>query len=144
VNRETKNNQKIARSIAFISRHLNKPVKVTHLAERANLSSSYFWALFKERTGYAPVDFLIRLRMHQAGHLLNSTNLKIKKIAAALGYKDPLYFSRLFKSVHGVAPTNYRAAGSNNAPLLPPMNLASSSEGVASGHLIKDPKGNAK
>jgi transcriptional regulator GlxA family with amidase domain len=144
VNQETKSDQKITQSIAFISQHLHEPVKVTHLAGRANLSCSYFWALFKQRTGYAPVDFLIRLRMNQAGYLLNSTNLKVKKIAAALGYRDPLYFSRLFKSVHGVAPTSYRTTGSNNAPLLPPISLAGLPEGVASGHLIKDHKRNAK
>jgi AraC-like DNA-binding protein len=131
VNKETTNDQKIARSIAFISRHLNKPIKVTQLAEMANLSPSYFWALFRQKTGYAPVDFLIRLRMHQACHLLNSTNMTVKKIAATLGYKDSLYFSRAFKSVHGVAPTNYRTAGSNAALLLPRINLASSSRGVA-------------
>jgi len=131
MNKKTKNDQKIARSIAFISKHLNESINVTQLAEKANLSASYFWALFKQRTGYTPVDFLIRLRMHQACHLLNSTNMKVKKIAAALGYKDSLYFSRLFKSVHGLAPTNYRLARSNAAPLLPPVNLASSSEDVA-------------
>ncbi len=97
----------------------------------ANLSPSYFWALFKQRTGYAPVDFLIRLRMHQACHLLNSTPMTVKKIAATLGYKDSLYFSRVFKSIHGVAPTNYRVAGANALPMLPGINLASSSRAIA-------------
>jgi AraC-like DNA-binding protein len=119
MNKKTRNDRKIARSVAFISQHLNESINVAQLAEKANLSPSYFWALFKQKTGYAPVDFLIRLRMRQACHLLNSTNLKIKKIAAVLGYKDSLYFSRLFKSVHGVAPTDYRIARSNAIPLLP-------------------------
>lgn len=123
MNKKAKNDQKIARSIVFVSRHLNEPVKVTQLAKMVNLSSSYFWVLFKQRTGYAPVDYLIRLRMCQACHLLNSTNLKVKKIAATLGYKDPFYFSRVFKSIHGVAPTNYRSAGSKAESLLPEINL---------------------
>jgi AraC-like DNA-binding protein len=144
VNKGTKSDQKIARSIAFISRHLNKPVKVTQLAKMAKLSPSYFWALFKQRTGYAPVDFLIRLRMHQACHLLNRTEMTVKQIAATLGYKDSLYFSRAFKSIHGVAPTNYRAAGANAAPLLPPINPVSVFRGVASGHPARDHKRTAK
>ena len=108
MNRKAKNDRKVAQSIIFMSQHLDEPVKITQLAKMANLSSSYFWALFKQKTGYAPIDFFIRLRMHQACYLLNSTNRKVKDIAAALGYKDPLYFSRLFKSVHGVAPNHYR------------------------------------
>jgi len=99
-----------------MSRHLNEPVKVTQLAKMVNLSSSYFWALFKQKTGYAPVDFLIRLRMHQASRLLKTTYMPVKKIAAVLGYKDPLYFSRVFKSIHRVAPTHYRA--NSNATIL--------------------------
>ena len=130
MNKETKNDRKIAQSIAFLSRHLKEPVKMTQLAGMANLSPSYFWALFKQKTGYAPIDFLISLRMNRACHLLNSTNMTVRQIAAILGYKDPLYFSRAFKSVNGVAPTSYRKAGSNAARLFPQINLAKSS-GVA-------------
>jgi len=120
-----RNDQKIVRSIAFMSQHLNERIKLTKLAEMAGLSSSYFWALFKQKTGCAPVDFLIRLRMHQACHLLNSTNLKVKAIAAALGYTDSFYFSRLFKSVHGIAPAKYQRSGQPGVRLcLPPMTLA--------------------
>ncbi len=121
MSRETKNDRKIARSIAFISQHLNEPIKVTQLAEMADLSPSYFWALFKQKTGYAPVDFLMRLRMHQACHLLKCTNMPVNKVAATLGYKDSLYFSRVFKSILGAAPTLYRVAGSETVPLPPPM-----------------------
>ena len=113
MNRKTKDDQRIERSIAFISRHFNERINVSRLAEKVNLSSSYFWALFKEKTGYPPLDFLIRLRMYRACQLLDSTDLTVKKIAETVGYKDSLYFSRLFKSVHGLAPTGYRAARSN-------------------------------
>ena len=122
INKETQNDQRIARSIAFMSQHLNTPLRVTQLAKMANLSSSYFWALFKQETGYAPVDFLIRLRMSQACYLLDSTNLAVKKIAAVLGYKDALYFSRMFKSFSGVAPTHYRER-TDREPVLPKLAL---------------------
>jgi AraC family transcriptional regulator of arabinose operon len=113
MSRETRNNRKIARCIAYISLHLNEPIKMTQLAEMADLSPSYFWALFKQKTGYAPIDFLIRLRMHQACHLLKTTDKPVNEIAAALGYQDPLYFSRAFKSILGVPPTRYRMVGAD-------------------------------
>ena len=121
MSRETRNDRKIARSIAYISLHLSEPIKVTQLAAMANLSPSYFWALFKQKTGYAPIDFLIRLRMHQACHLLKSTGKPVNEIAATLGYQDPLYFSRAFKSILGVAPTRYRGSGLDTMPLPPLM-----------------------
>lgn len=102
----------------YLARHLREPIRVTQLTKMADLSPSHFGALFKQRTRHAPVDFLLGLRMNQASHLLDSTNLQVRKIAATAGYKDLLYFSRLLKSAHGVAPTLYRAAGSIVGPLL--------------------------
>ena len=46
--------------------------------------------------------------MRRACELLRNENLSVKEVAALLGYSDPYYFSRLFKSVIGVAPRSYR------------------------------------
>jgi AraC-like DNA-binding protein len=46
--------------------------------------------------------------MNHARELLNSTGSSVKEIAATMGYDDPFYFSRVFKSVHQVAPAEYR------------------------------------
>jgi AraC-like DNA-binding protein len=100
--------QKMAQSIAYMKMHLNQPVRVPHLAAMANLSSSHYSALFKGHTGYAPMDYFIRLRMHQACQLLDNTGLSVKAVAAALGYEDPLYFSRVFKALNNICPTKYR------------------------------------
>ena len=54
------------------------------------------------------MDYFNRLRMHQACQLLDTTSFSIKEIATRLGYQDPFYFSRAFRSVNKVAPTEYR------------------------------------
>src|SRR5262249_10574748 len=59
-------------------------------------------------TGFAPEDFFIRLKIQRACEILEATDLCVKEVAAKLGYDDAFYFSRLFKSVNGVAPTEYR------------------------------------
>jgi len=100
--------QKVAQSIAFMKSHLNRPLKISQLAGMANLSSSHYSALFKRQTGYAPMDYFIRLRLHQACQLLDNTDLTIKQIAAALGYEDPFYFSRIFKALNDISPSEYR------------------------------------
>jgi YesN/AraC family two-component response regulator len=47
--------------------------------------------------------------MRQACHLLNETTMSVKEVAATLGYEDPYYFSRMFKAVNEMAPSDYRA-----------------------------------
>jgi transcriptional regulator GlxA family with amidase domain len=101
--------QKIERSIAYMTQHLNQPVRVAELAAQANVSPSHYFALFKRKTGRAPIDYFTGLRMQRARTLLDSTTASVKEIAVDLGYKDPFYFSRVFKSVNLAAPTRYRA-----------------------------------
>lgn len=100
--------RKIEESIAYMLRHLDEPMQVATLAARANISPSHFFALFKRQIGCAPIDYFIRLRMQQACRLLDETGLSVKEVAATLGYDDPFYFSRIFKSVNEVAPSEYR------------------------------------
>lgn len=100
--------ERIGRSIAYMVDHLDEPVQVSTLAAQASVSPSHYFVLFKRQTGAAPIDFFIRLRMNHARQLLDSTCSSVKEIAAAMGYEDPFYFSRVFKSVHRVAPAEYR------------------------------------
>jgi AraC-like DNA-binding protein len=102
------NDQKIDQSIAYMTRHLSEPLNVARLASVANISSSHFFVVFKRRTGQAPIDYFIHLRMGQARRLLEETSMSVKDIASTLGYEDPFYFSRLFKSVSSLSPKDYR------------------------------------
>jgi AraC-like DNA-binding protein len=126
---------KIEQSITYMMQHLNQPLQVANLAQKARISPSHFFALFKRWTGFSPIDYFIHLRMRRAGRLLTDTSMSVKEIAAALGYDDPFYFSRVFKSVHGTAPSDYRLMmeeseqsethggmrGSENNGVLPPF-----------------------
>src|ERR1700690_854921 len=100
--------RKIGQSITYMMRHLDEPLQVATLASRVNISPSHFFALFKRQIGCAPIDYFIRLRMQHACSLLDETGMSVKQVAATLGYDDPFYFSRIFKSVHQVAPSEYR------------------------------------
>jgi transcriptional regulator GlxA family with amidase domain len=107
--------RKVERCIAYMQEHVNRPLQVATLAAQANISPSHFFALFKELTGCPPMDYFTRLRMRHASRLLGSTPASVKEVAAALGYDDPFYFSRVFKSVHRVPPSRYRALPSRLA-----------------------------
>jgi len=117
---DSDNAGRIGRSIAYMVEHLNQPLQVSTLAAQASVSTSHFFALFKRQMGTAPIDFFIRLRMNHARELLDSTRSSIKEIAAAMGYDDPFYFSRVFKSVHQVAPAEYRRRNGLAKPAMQP------------------------
>jgi len=100
--------RRIEQSITYMKEHLDQPLQAATLAARANISLSHYFALFKCRTGCSPIGYFTRLRMDRACHLLEGTSLTVKEVAAALGYEDPFYFSRVFKSINEVAPSRYR------------------------------------
>ena len=118
--------RKIGQSISYMLGHLDQPLQVATLASRANISPSHFFALFKRQIGCAPIDYFIRLRMQHACRLLDETVMSVKEIAATLGYDDPFYFSRIFKSVNQVAPSEYRLL----------KNGAKEESGTAESHCI--------
>ena len=100
--------RRIESSLHYMMTHLNEPMKISALSAMVGLSESCFFAYFKTATGHTPLSLLIRARMRWAGELLKATNLQIKEIAGIVGYDDQFYFSRLFKSVHGLPPRDYR------------------------------------
>jgi transcriptional regulator GlxA family with amidase domain len=106
--RESEAIRKIEESIAYMMRHLDMPLQAATLVARANISKSHFFTLFKRYVGCTPIDFFIRLRMQHACRLLEGTEMSVKATAYTLGYNDPFYFSRVFKSFNRIAPSEYR------------------------------------
>jgi AraC-like DNA-binding protein len=82
---------------------------VGELAGIAGLSASHYAALFRRATGYGPLEYQIRLRMGLARELLDTTSRTISSIAHQVGYDDPLYFSRQFRRIHAMSPSEYRS-----------------------------------
>jgi AraC-like DNA-binding protein len=92
-----------------LRQHPERAVSVGALAAIANLSASHFCNVFKRITGFAPVEYLLHMRIQRACELLDTTDEPIKHIASEIGFSDPLYFSRVFTKVHGMSPSAYRS-----------------------------------
>lgn len=105
--------QRVRQSIKQMQHRPDAPLDVAQLASLANLSPSHYATLFRRLTGDSPKAYLQRLRLHRAARLLLTTDESVAAIARQTGYPDPLYFSRIFRRVHGVPPSEYRTgAGS--------------------------------
>lgn len=101
--------QRIDTTIRYMQQRLAARVSVPELSRLANLSRSHYAAAFKQQTGYAVIDYFLRLKMQRAAWLLDTTDRSVKAVAGELGFDDPLYFSRQFRRVYNVPPTEYRA-----------------------------------
>lgn len=77
------------------------------MAEMTKLSPSYFRQLFKEITGYSPIQYQNRVKVYKAKDLIMAGECNVSEAAYALGYEDIYYFSRLFKKVIGINPSEF-------------------------------------
>lgn len=95
--------------LAYLQEHLCDPeLPIGQLSALAGVSDVYLRRLFKKQFDAAPAAFVIRQRMNLAKRLLESEGLSMAEIALQVGYRDPLYFSRLFKKHTGLSPSEYR------------------------------------
>jgi AraC-like DNA-binding protein len=88
--------------------HIDDNITLTDLCKHFNYSSSRFSSLFKQKTGYAPIDYFIQLKMQKATQQLDFTDRSIKHIAMNMGFDDPYYFSKRFRKIIGMSPKKYR------------------------------------
>lgn len=95
--------------IHVMHEHMATPLTIDDLAKFADISPSYVHRIFKQVTGFSPIDYYNRLRVRTACSMLTVSNQPVHKIASRLGFQDTYYFSRLFKRISGLSPTQYRA-----------------------------------
>ncbi|GHV72732.1 transcriptional regulator [Spirochaetia bacterium] len=98
----------IEKAISYMQNHLHEEIHGGRLAEVSHFSYSHLTHLFKRSTGYAPIEFFLRTKIQAAARALYFSNLPVKDIALSYGIEDAYYFSRLFKKIMGVSPSEYR------------------------------------
>jgi YesN/AraC family two-component response regulator len=103
------NNRLITKAKNFINEHIKEDIKLNELAEVLGLSQGYISTLFKKVTGQNFVDYVTMLKINYAKSLLKESNLKIYEVSDMLGYENAYYFSRVFKKITGITPSEYLA-----------------------------------
>lgn len=105
-----RHSQIMNKAILYMQTHVADDISMAELAKWLGVSKSQISFIFKSQTSYSPINFFINLKMQQACRYLESSNMPVQKVAAAVGYKDPYYFSRLFTKTMGLSPSAYRAS----------------------------------
>lgn len=92
----------------FIERSFNQEVEIKALAARYHMDSYAFIRLFRKQTGTTPYEYLLRLRIMRARHLLEETSLSVNEVSDYVGFGNVNNFIRKFKSLTTMTPLKYR------------------------------------
>lgn len=99
---------RLARAIKVVLAQPGARHTLESLAREAGMSRSVFAARFTRTFSQTPFEFIQKVRLRQAAHLLRSTDLPVKFIATAAGFASRTHFSRAFAAGFGMPPTEYR------------------------------------
>lgn len=86
----------------------NYRLSLDELADSFGISKYYFIRLFKRYSDYTPMEYFQRVKLQKACTLLTDSNLSIKKISEFLGYANQYYFSKAFKDMFGLSPSEFK------------------------------------
>lgn len=92
----------------WIQENFARPIQVSEIAVKFQLSARSLNRRFKLATNTTPVQYLQDIRINHARELLKQSNLVVAEVADAVGYQDTSYFSSLFKKLNDVTPNEYR------------------------------------
>lgn len=112
--RESDNQSKriLKKALSYIEENFSQEsLSLNSVAGEVNVSANYFSAIFSQAMQVTFVEYVTGKRMDKAKKLLRQTQMHTGEIAMEVGYKDPHYFSFVFKKTQGCTPREYRAGG---------------------------------
>lgn len=92
----------------YIENRFDRDIDSVMISHDLGMNYRYLSTVFKEYTGTTIRGYLNLVRVRQATALLRSTSLNVSEVARQVGFRDPLYFSRIFKREMGLSPSEYR------------------------------------
>lgn len=92
----------------YFTEHYNEDINIEEYAKSRGMSFSWFSRNFKQLTAKSPMQYVVSVRINNAASLLGCSSYNINEVSNIVGYDNPLYFSRIFKKVKGVSPSEYK------------------------------------
>lgn len=103
--------QPLSKALSYIAEHYKEKLTLTLVAEWCLVSPGYLSRLFSEHLDIKFIDYLNRYRVDQAISLLKEKDVTIKEVTFLVGYTDPNYFSRIFRKIKGISPSDFEKRG---------------------------------
>lgn len=98
----------VEKIVSYMQANYMKNLSLDDLSHHFGLSRTHMSRCFKEYTGFAPHEYITRLRIYNAKYLLKATELSIEEISHQTGFSDSVYFIQVFKKMEGITPSKFR------------------------------------
>jgi AraC-like DNA-binding protein len=108
---DKKQDNRFTKALRYITEHYDEPLTVRGMAEMSGLSPLYFGDCFRRETGLSFRQYLTSIRLNRAEDMLYSGEYTVNEVAAACGFSDIFYFSKVFKEHRGVSPSHFIRTG---------------------------------
>lgn len=99
----------------YVAKHYKGEISLQEVANFMNYSDAYFCKVFKQCFNKSFLVYLTEYRVEMSKSLLSDLSFNIRDVSSEVGYKDSNYFTRLFKRIEGITPTEYRFRALENA-----------------------------
>ena len=93
---------------AYIEEHLEENVRIQDLCREFDYSRSYLCRRFMQKTGQSLMEYSTRRKIKEAKRLIRETGMNFAQVSAQLAFENPQYFSRVFKRVTGMTPSEFK------------------------------------
>lgn len=100
--------KKIIPGIEYIHENFTSNFPVETLGDMCSVSYSYFKKIFISKYGMSPKEYILKLRINRASDILKTELYSVSAVSEMLGYQNAYYFSRSFKKIIGVSPSEYK------------------------------------
>ncbi len=101
-------NHRLAYVVQYIRENLRNSLSIKELSDKACMSESHFYKVFKQEMGMSTSDFINEERIKKAVLMLENPNSNLTEVFLACGFTNRSYFNRVFKKLKGISPTSYK------------------------------------
>ncbi|NKI32351.1 AraC family transcriptional regulator [Croceivirga thetidis] len=100
--------KRLAFVVRYIRENIQHPLSIKELSDKACMSESNFYKIFKQEMGISTTDFINEERINAAAQFLKDPSTDLTEIYLACGFTNRSYFNRMFKRLKGISPSDYR------------------------------------
>ena len=106
--KESMENHLVSEILKWIDNNVDTEISITQICEEFNYSRAYLAKIFKQETDYTMLEYIMQQKIKKAKKLIREKNMNFTQISDALSFDNPHYFSRVFKRVTNMSPTDYK------------------------------------
>ncbi|MBR1969151.1 MAG: AraC family transcriptional regulator [Clostridia bacterium] len=106
--KESMENHLVSEMMKWIDANIYKDISIAQICNQLNYSRAYLSKIFKQETDYTILEYIVLQKIKEAKKLIREKNMNFTQISDKLSFDNPHYFSRVFKRVTNMTPSEYK------------------------------------